>query len=59
MRVLCSGLEGSELEGDVTRLRIGKDGFTLPIDLGFVEPVWSGVVPGSEMLFLKGKGRGK
>lgn len=35
----------------MTRHRIGKD--------GFVKAVWSGVVRDSEMLFLKGKGRGK
>jgi len=38
-------------------------GFAAPLarllDLGFAEPVRPGVVRGSEMLFLKGKGRGK
>ncbi len=29
------------------------------IELGFVEAVKNGVVRGSEMLFLKGKGRGR
>ncbi len=38
-------------------------GFTAPlarlVELGFALPVRPGVVRGSEMLFLQGKGRGK
>ncbi len=52
-----------ELAGQAGYSNAKSGGFAAPLarllDLGFVESVRPGVVRGSEMLFLKGKGRGK
>jgi len=52
-----------ELAGQAGYSNAKSGGFAAPLarllDLGFAEPVRPGVVQGSEMLFLKGKGRGK
>jgi len=52
-----------ELAGQAGYSNAKSGGFAAPlarlVELGFVEAVRPGVVRGSEMLFLKGKGRGK
>ncbi len=52
-----------ELAGQAGYSNAKSGGFAAPLarllELGFAEPVRPGVVRGSEMLFLKGKGRGK
>jgi len=52
-----------ELAGQAEYSNAKSGGFSGPlarlVELGFVEAVRPGVFRGSEMLFLKGKGRGK
>lgn len=52
-----------ELAGQAGYSNAKSGGFAAPlarlVELGFVEAVRPGVVRGSEMLFLKAKGRGK
>jgi len=56
-------LTRTELAAEAGYSNAKSGGFAAPlarlVELGFVEPVRPGVVRGSEMLFLKGKGRAK